>query len=76
MRVTWLSGFNPPKFFSFRIANVEERAFLLVEATASEGVTTAAMDAEVMVAAIGKGIQSRARRRAGERGERGIGMWV
>lgn len=47
MRVT---GFNPSKFFSFRIANGldDDRR---VEATASEGATTAAIDAEVMVAA-------------------------
>lgn len=52
MRVTWLSGFNPPKFFSFLIASLDDDRLDEVEETASDGATTAAMEEEVMVAAI------------------------
>lgn len=53
IRVTWLSDFNPPKFFSFRTPIFDDTRREEVDAVASDGTTTApAMEEALAVVAI------------------------
>lgn len=55
MRVTWLSGCSPLKFFNFLTPNLDDDLLEVEVDTASDGATTAAMEEELMVAAIAWG---------------------